>query len=178
MAQSAASPPRARAAAQGRSARVGQWLRRAAGSDGHERHTLELIGKSTLAATISWLIAYDVMHAVSPAFAPFSAILIMQVTVYQSVTQALRYVGAVSAGVALQAALGLLAGPDLLTFALVALVALSIGRWRPLGPQGPQVATAALFAFSAYVSASSSGQALTPAPCFPAGTPCSSTQTV
>ncbi|WP_371789820.1 aromatic acid exporter family protein [Streptomyces sp. NBC_01471] len=161
MAQSAASPPRARAAAQGRSARVRQWLRRAAGSDGHERHTLELIGKSTLAATISWLIAYDVMHAVSPAFAPFSAILIMQVTVYQSVTQALRYVGAVSAGVALQAALGLLAGPDLLTFALVALVALSIGRWRPLGSQGPQVATAALFAFSTYVSASSSGQALT-----------------
>lgn len=160
MTQAAASPPRTRVAAQGWSARVGQWLRRAARSDGHERHTLALIGKSTLAAGISWVIAHDLMQATSPAFAPFSAVLIMQVTVYRSVTQALRYVGAVSVGVALQAALGLLAGPDLLTFVLMALFALTIGRWRPLGSQGSQVATAAFFAFSTYVSASSSDQAL------------------
>ncbi|MET7921559.1 aromatic acid exporter family protein [Streptomyces avermitilis] len=161
MTQAAASPPRTGVVAQGRPARVGQWLRRAARSDGPERHTLALIGKSTLAAGISWVIAYDLMQATSPAFAPFSAVLIMQVTVYRSVTQALRYVGAVSVGVALQAALGLLAGPDLLTFVLVALFALAIGRWRPLGSQGSQVATAAFFAFSTYVSASSSDQALT-----------------
>ncbi|MGW7049238.1 FUSC family protein [Streptomyces avermitilis] len=161
MTQAAASPPRTRVAAQGWSARVGQWLRRAVRSDGPERHTLALIGKSTLAAGISWVIAHDLMQATSPAFAPFSAVLIMQVTVYRSVTQALRYVGAVSVGVALQAALGLLAGPDLLTFVLMTLFALAIGRWRPLGSQGSQVATAAFFAFSTYVSASSSDQALT-----------------
>ncbi|OON82812.1 aromatic acid exporter family protein [Streptomyces tsukubensis] len=161
MTQSAAAPHRTRAAEQGRAARAAQWFRRAASSDGHERHTLELIGKSTLAAAVAWVISYDVLNATSPAFAPFSAVLIMQVTVYQSVAQALRYVGAVTVGVAVQAALGLLAGPDLLSFVLVALAALAIGRWRPLGSQGSQVATAAFFAFSTFVSATSTSEGLT-----------------
>ncbi|GCD32869.1 FUSC family protein [Streptomyces chrestomyceticus JCM 4735] len=140
-------------AEQGRFARVRQWWTRAWGSAGHERHTLLLIGKSTLAATVAWVFSYNVLDAESPAFAPFSAVLIMQVTVYQSLLQLLRYVGAVATGVAVQAVLGYLAGPDLLTFALVAVVALTIGRWPALGSQGSQVATAAFFAFSTYVSA-------------------------
>ncbi|MFJ8677685.1 aromatic acid exporter family protein [Streptomyces sp. NPDC093589] len=139
--------------AQGWTARVEQWWQRAWGSAGHERHTLLLIGKSTLAATGSWVISYNLLNAQSPAFAPFSAIVIMQVTVYQSLLQSLRYVGAVVTGVAVQAALGFLVGPELLTFALVALVALIIGRWPALGSQGSQVATAAFFAFSTYISA-------------------------
>lgn len=72
--------------------------------------------------------------------------------------QALRYVGAVVLGVGLQGLLGALAGPGLFTFVLVALAALAIGRWRPLGPQGSQVATAALFAFSTYVAATSNSE--------------------
>lgn len=151
----------ARAAApQGRRARARQWLARAKGSAGHERHTLELIGKSALAASLSWFVAYDLMAAVSPAFAPFSAVLIMQVTIYQSLLQALRYLGAVAAGVCVQAVLGLLAGPDLLTFVLVAVIAMSIGRWRRLGSQGSQVATAAFFAFSTYAAATGNAQRL------------------
>lgn len=157
MTEGAAGTQRTQPAAQGWAARVGQWFRRA-GSDGHERHILTLIAKSTLAATVAWVLAHDVMAAKSPAFAPFSAVLIMQVTVYQSLLQALRYVGAVAVGVALQGVLGLLAGPHLLTFVLVALVALAIGRWRPLGSQGSQVATAAFFAFSTYIAATSNGE--------------------
>ncbi|QFR97477.1 hypothetical protein GBW32_02780 [Streptomyces tsukubensis] len=111
-----------------------------------------LVAKSTLAAALSWIISFYVMDARSPAFAPFSAVVIMQVTVYQSVVQSLRYVGAVAAGVAVQAALGFTTGPELLTFLAVAVIALSIGRWRVLGTQGPQVATAAFFAFSTYIS--------------------------
>ncbi|MGW7079734.1 hypothetical protein [Streptomyces sp. NPDC054866] len=132
--------------------RVGQWWGRAFGYAGPERDTLLLIGKSTLAATLAWVVSFSVLDAQSPAFAPFSAVMIMYVTVYQSVLQSLRYVGAVAAGVAVQAALGFLAGPDLLTFVLVAVIALSIGRSRMLGVQGPQVATAAFFAFSTYSS--------------------------
>lgn len=142
-------------------ARAGQWWRRAVGSAGHERHTVLLIAKSTLAATIAWVISYDLLHAQSPAFAPFSAVLIMQVTVYQSLTQALCYVGAVAAGVALQAALGFLAGPHVVTFALVALVALAIGRWPALGAQRAQVATAAFFAFSTYTTATGALEKIT-----------------
>ncbi|MFC8595491.1 FUSC family protein [Streptomyces atroolivaceus] len=138
----------------GRLTAVTQWWQRAFSYAGDERETLLVIGKSTLAAGLAWLIAYDVLDARSPAFAPFSAVLIMQVTVYRSVVQSLRYVGAVVAGVLVQAALGFLAGPDLLTFVLVAAIALTIGRWRVLGVQGPQVATAAFFAFSTYTSSS------------------------
>ncbi|MFD7507185.1 aromatic acid exporter family protein [Streptomyces sp. NPDC059850] len=128
---------------------------------GPERHTLLLIGKSTLAATLAWFIAADLLHAQSPAFAPFSAVLIMNVTVYQSIAQSLRYVAAVVTGVAVQAALGFLAGPDPVTFVLVAAIALTIGQWRALGAQRSQVATAAFFAFSTYVSATSNTERAT-----------------
>ncbi|OON71438.1 FUSC family protein [Streptomyces tsukubensis] len=138
---------------QGRFARTAQWWAWALRYAGSERHALILIGKSTLAATIAWMISFYALDAQSPAFAPFSAVTIMYVTVYQSVTQSLRYVGAVTAGVAVQAVLGFLTGSDLLTFALVAVITLSIGRSRVLGAQGPQVATAAFFAFSTYTSA-------------------------
>ncbi|MGP3988867.1 FUSC family protein [Streptomyces sp. 3N207] len=138
--------------------RARQWLSRAKSSAGHERHTLELIGKSTLAAAASWFVAHDLMAAQTPAFAPFSAVLIMQVTIYQSLLQALRYLAAVCAGVCVQGVLGFLAGPDLLTFVVVALIAMTIGRWQRLGSQGTQVATAAFFAFSTYVSATGNPQ--------------------
>ncbi|MFH9613554.1 aromatic acid exporter family protein [Streptomyces pratensis] len=144
----------------GKLAELSQWWRRAVAYSGDERDTLLVIGKSALAATLAWVIAYNGLNARSPAFAPFSAVLIMQVTVYRSVLQSLRYVGAVVAGVLVQAALGFLAGPDLLTFVLVALIALTIGRWHVLGVQGPQVATAAFFAFSTYTSSSGDAQRL------------------
>lgn len=128
---------------------------------GHERQTLALVGKCTLAATVAWFVAYDLMSTPAAAFAPFSAVLIMQVTVYPSLVQSLRYVGAVCAGVALQAAFGLAFGPGVVAFALVALVALAIGQWRSLGAQRTQVATAAFFAFSLYVTADGTAGRLT-----------------
>ncbi|MFR9674937.1 FUSC family protein [Streptomyces sp. TR06-5] len=155
--ETGASGPR-RAAALGHRARTVQWVHRAVGADGHERHTVLMVVKSALAAVVAWWIAHRLMAAGSPSFAPFSAVLIMQVTVYQSMIQTLRYIGAVSAGVAVQGVLGYLVGPDLLTFALVAVIALVIGRWRALGSQGSQVATAAFFAFSTYIAATSSGE--------------------
>ncbi|EST37156.1 hypothetical protein N566_14545 [Streptomycetaceae bacterium MP113-05] len=142
-----------RAAPLGRSSRIRQWWKRAASAGSHEQNTVLVVVKSALAACVAWTLAHRVMHAQFPAFAPFSAVLMMQVTVYQSVAQALRYVGAVVVGVALQGVLGFAAGPDLATFALVAVVALAIGRWRPLGSQGSQVVTAAFFAFSAFLTA-------------------------
>lgn len=142
-------------AAQGWFDRVRQWWQRAREVPGYERHALLLVLKSTLAATLAWMVSYYALDAPSPAFAPFSAVLIMQVTVYQSLLQSLRYLAAVAAGVAMVACLGFLGGPDLLTFVLVALVGLTIGRWPALGAQGPQVATAAFFAFSTYAAATS-----------------------
>ncbi|WPO73142.1 FUSC family protein [Streptomyces sp. KN37] len=133
---------------------AGAWLGRAWTSPGHERNTVLMMCKSALAATVAWWIAHDLLHAKSPAFAPFSAVLIMNVTVYQSVWQAVRYTGAVTVGVAVQAVLGFLIGPDLFVFPLVALIALAVGQWPVLGEQRSQVATAAFFAFSTYATAS------------------------
>jgi hypothetical protein len=145
---------------QARAARVSQWLRRAANPNSSERQTLTLIGKSALVASVSWYIAHDLIGARSPAFAPFSAVLIVQITAYQSLLQALRYVCAVSVGVSLQGAFGTFIGPNLLSFVLVALIAAFIGRWRRLGSQGSQVTTAAFFAFSTYAAAAGQSQGL------------------
>ncbi|WP_420036384.1 FUSC family protein [Streptomyces sp. cg28] len=129
------------------------WLRSAAGASGHERDTVLLIGKCVLASTLSWWIAHAVLNATSPAFAPFSAVLTMNVTVSKSLWQTLRHIAAVIVGVGVQAVIGFTAGPDLFAFALVGVVALSLGQWHRLGEQGPQVATAAFFAFSTYAAA-------------------------
>ncbi len=119
-----------------------------------------MLGKSTLAATAAWWVAQDLLSATSPAFAPFSAVLVMNATVYRSLWQAVRYAGAVVVGVAVQGALGFLIGPELFVFPLVAVIALTIGQWPVLGEQRTQVATAAFFAFSTYSAASSTGERL------------------
>lgn len=157
MTAAAGVPRRTGRALRDRGARVRAWLGRAVSSSGAEREHVVITVKSALAAWLSWLIAYDVMGAKSAAFAPFSAVWMMQVTVYQSVVQSLRYVAAVSAGVTLQALFGFFVGPDLVTFAVVALAALAIARWPALGAQGAQVATAAFFAFSTYLAATTVG---------------------
>lgn len=141
--------------------RMREWFARAKRSDGPERQTVELVLKSALAATVAWFVANNLIAADSPAFAPFSAVVIMQVTVYQSLLQSLRYVAAVCVGVALQGGLGLAFRPGVVTFALVALAALVISQWRRLGAQRTQVATAAFFAFSMYVSGSGTAERLT-----------------
>ncbi|PXY36972.1 hypothetical protein BA062_13810 [Prauserella flavalba] len=156
MAEHTGTRPRpAGAPGRGRAARLRQWLGRALSGSGQERHAVVFVGKSTLAATAAWAVAYHVLQAESAAFAPFSAVLMLQVTVYQSVWHSLRYVAAVAAGVAVQLVFGFLFGTGLATFALVAATAATIGRWRRLGSEGAQVGTAAYFAFSTFVSAAS-----------------------
>nr|WP_309032281.1 aromatic acid exporter family protein [Streptomyces alfalfae] len=143
------------------SGRAWEWWQRALETPGYERHAVLLIFKSTLAATLAWFLSYDVLNTPSPAFAPFSAVLIMQVTVYRSLLQALRYLAAVTVGVSMVAGVGFMIGSDLLTFVLVAVVGLTIGRWPALGSQGSQVATGAFFAFSTYALASTDSQKIT-----------------
>ncbi|MBK1783684.1 FUSC family protein [Prauserella cavernicola] len=153
-------PQRTEVAQQGRPARVRQWTTRALGTDGHERHLVAFVLKSTIAATAAWAVSYYALDAESAAFAPFSAVLMLQVTVYQSVWHSLRYVAAVAAGVAVQLVFGFVLGAGLATFALVAVTAAVIGRWRRLGTEGAQVSTAAYFAFSTFVTAASGAERL------------------
>ncbi|MEU6994710.1 aromatic acid exporter family protein [Streptomyces sp. NPDC046465] len=111
------------------------------------------MAKSVLASTLAWWVAHDWLNATSPAFAPFSAVLTMNITIYRSVWQTLRYIAAVILGVAVQSAIGFTAGPDLFAFIVVAVIALALGQWSALGEQRSQIATAAFFAFSTYAAA-------------------------
>ncbi|WP_017616347.1 FUSC family protein [Nocardiopsis salina] len=129
------------------------WLVRAQRSGSNEFNTVLGVLKGALAASVSWYVAQELISAEMPAFAPFTAVLMMQVTVYRSVVQSMRYIGAVLLGVGIQAFLAFTAGPDVLTFAAVALITLAIGHLRFLGAQGPQVPTAAFFAFSTFLTA-------------------------
>jgi uncharacterized membrane protein YgaE (UPF0421/DUF939 family) len=110
-----------------------------------------LIVKSGIAATAAWMLAEVVLQAPSATFAPFSALLMVQVTVAQSVDQSLRYGAAVVGGVLLAGLVTPLLGPGVTTFAVLMLMALLIGRWHKLGSQGSQVAVAALFAYASFV---------------------------
>ncbi|SHJ44181.1 Aromatic acid exporter family member 1 [Nocardiopsis flavescens] len=141
-------------------ARVRRWCHRAAAYEGQERETAVLVLKAALAATLSWLVAHGLMGAATPAFAPFAALLMVEVTLYRSMLRSLRMVGAVLLGIALVTALAVLAGTGPAVFALAALAALVLGRWRRLGDQGNQVATAAFFAFATFVSLTGPGELL------------------
>ncbi|MEU9182328.1 aromatic acid exporter family protein [Streptomyces sp. NPDC048550] len=81
-------------------------------------------------------------------FAPFTALVALQATVYRSVRDCLQYVLAMAAGATLAASLAALAGVHGWTFGILTLVALCVGKVRRLGQQGTQVAIVGFFAFS------------------------------
>lgn len=128
---------------------------------GYERETAMLVLKSLISATVAWVLADYVLNLTSPAFAPFTAVLMVQATVFQSLRQSLQYLLAVMLGVGIEGGLGFALGPSVATFILMGLLALLLARWRRLGSQGSQVATAAFFAYSTFVAATSAGQRLT-----------------
>lgn len=131
-------------------------LRRASGHAGPDRDVLLLIVKSVVAATAAWVLANNLMGAPSATFAPFTALLMVQATISQSLDQSARYAGAMVFGVVLAGLLTPLLGGTTVTFAVLILVALVLGRWRKLGHQGPQVGVAALFAYSSFTQAGGS----------------------
>ncbi|MFW5417679.1 hypothetical protein J0910_13790 [Nocardiopsis sp. CNT-189] len=133
--------------------RARRRLRRLRDSRSRERAEVVLLVKCTVAAGLSWFIASTLMQAASPAFAPFTAVMMVQATIYRSIAASWRYVAAVTAGVVVQGALGFLFGPAFPTFLLVALVALALSRLPALGAQRTSVATAAFFAFSQFTMA-------------------------
>lgn len=130
--------------------RLSGSVRRGLGHPGPDRDVLLTIVKSVVAATAAWLIANNVLGAPSATFAPFTALLMVQATVSQSLDQSARYAGAMVFGVVLAGLLTPLFGAAIWTFAGLILIALVLGRWRKLGQQGPQVGVAALFAYSSF----------------------------
>lgn len=120
------------------------WERR-----GYERETSVLILKSALAATLALAVGMPLDPSGSfVGFAPFSALLIVQPSVYGAVQQSWRYVAAVVAGALFAGAGGLTVGLETWSFALAVLAALVLGQVRLFGGQGKQVPVVAAFALA------------------------------
>ncbi|MFD9303196.1 aromatic acid exporter family protein [Streptomyces sp. NPDC060048] len=135
---------RVRAAVTGRI----EYLRRAARGPGSERDDLALGAKSVVAAMAAWVIARYLLPPTVSTFAPFTALVALQATVYRSVRDCVQYLAAMAAGAALAASLAAVAGIHGWTFGLLTLTALGLGRIERFGQQGTQVAIIGFFAFS------------------------------
>ncbi len=124
------------------------YLRRAVRGAGGERDEVLLVAKTVVAAMAAWVLARHLLPPAVSTFAPFTALVALQATVYRSVRDCLQYVVAVAAGATLAATLAAVAGIHGWTFGLLTLIALCIGRVRRFGQQGIQVAIVGFFAFS------------------------------
>ncbi|WP_078893364.1 FUSC family protein [Streptomyces sp. NRRL F-2580] len=125
-----------------------EYLRRAAHGPGSERDDLILVIKSVVAAMAAWVIARYLLPPTVSTFAPFTALVALQATVYRSVRECVQYLLAMAAGAALAASLAAVAGIHGWTFGLLTLIALFLGRSERFGQQGTQVAIIGFFAFS------------------------------
>ncbi|MFF8265586.1 aromatic acid exporter family protein [Streptomyces virginiae] len=125
-----------------------EYVRRAARGPGSERDDLTLVAKSVVAAMAAWVIARYLLPPTVSTFAPFTALVALQATVYRSVRDCVQYLVAMAAGAALAACLAAAAGIHGWTFGLLTLIALCLGRIERFGQQGTQVAIIGFFAFS------------------------------
>ncbi|MGW2304392.1 FUSC family protein [Streptomyces sp. NPDC001809] len=124
--------------------RVGRGLR----SPGPERDDLVLGVKSVGAATVAWTLARHLLPATVTTFAPITVLVVLQATVYRSLRECARYLMAMAAGAVLAATLAAWAGIHWWAFGFLVLLGMVVGRFRPFGAQGTQVAVVGLFAFS------------------------------
>ncbi|WP_133259056.1 aromatic acid exporter family protein [Mycolicibacterium sp. GF69] len=122
-----------------------------------DREAVLALVKAVIACTTAWLLATRVFEASYATFAAFSALMLVEITIADSVAKAVRYTAAMLAGIGLAGAAVWLWGVALWLFPAILIVALVIGRWRRLGSQGINVAVAGIFAYGAF--ALSSGNA-------------------
>ncbi|WP_037570216.1 aromatic acid exporter family protein [Phaeacidiphilus oryzae] len=127
---------------------VAAYTGRALRHPGYERDDLLLQAKAVFAATLAWWAASVAGLSTVGAFAPLTALLALQQTVYHSLRETVRYVLAMVLGAALAAAFGGTAGVHTWTLAPLVLVALLLAKAPGLGAQRAQVPVIALFAFA------------------------------
>ncbi|MFF4169424.1 aromatic acid exporter family protein [Streptomyces sp. NPDC001744] len=84
--------------------------------------------RSTVAATISYVVALHLSSEPAPLTAPLTALLVVQVTLYSTLVMSLRRVNAVVVGVLIAIAFSVLVGLTWWSLALIILAALVVGR--------------------------------------------------
>ncbi|MER7124073.1 aromatic acid exporter family protein [Streptomyces goshikiensis] len=126
----------------------GRYVRRAVAEPGLERDDLLLNGKCVVAAMVAWVLARYLLPPIVSTFAPFTALVALQATVYRSARDCTQYLLAMAAGTTLAATLAATVGIHGWSFGLLTLLGLWAGRARRLGQQGTQVTIVGFFAFS------------------------------
>jgi uncharacterized membrane protein YgaE (UPF0421/DUF939 family) len=107
-------------------------------------HDVTQLVKTVVAAVVAWVLAAEVLDLPQPFLAPWAALLVVHATVYRTVAQGARQVGATVAAVLLAATVGGLLGLDTLSVAVLLAAAMVLGRLRWLGDESTTLTTTAL----------------------------------
>jgi uncharacterized membrane protein YccC len=100
--------------------------------------------KTTLAAMMSYLVADMIGTSDKPVLAPLTALLVIQVTMYDTVRQSVQRVASVLAGVLVAVGVAALVGLSWWSLGAVVAVSLLLGRVLRLGPQLLEVPISAM----------------------------------
>jgi hypothetical protein len=112
------------------------------------------IAKTTLAAVLAWAAARWLTMAHSAVWmGPATAVIVVQATVYRSLANGVRRVGAVTVGVMIAGMVGRLLGLNAISLFLIVPSALLAARWRRIGDHGPDIVTTAVLMLSYGASA-------------------------
>ncbi len=109
-----------------------------------ERDAFVQTAKAAVAAAVAWGIASHVRGVHDPVLASVAALVVVQVTLYQSVRRAIQYSLGIVAGMVAALAIGRYLGINMLTMSLVVVAGLVLGRTMQLGTQVTQVAVTGL----------------------------------
>jgi len=112
------------------------------------RDQVLLAAKTAIAAGLAWVAALAADPHSRPYFAPLAVLLIVQPTVYDSLSRAFQRVAGVVVGVAAALAVSRVLGPSAWSIGIIIFVGLLVGWTARLGPQGVvQVPVSALLVF-------------------------------
>ncbi|GLF96991.1 FUSC family protein [Streptomyces yaizuensis] len=100
--------------------------------------------RATAAATLAYVAALWLSSEPAPLTAPLTALLVVQVTLYSTLTTSVRRVNSVVAGVLVASAFSLLVGLSWWSLGLIVLASLAIGYVVRVGEFVPEVAISAM----------------------------------
>lgn len=100
--------------------------------------------RSTAAATIAYVVALRLSREPVPLTAPLTALLVVQVTLYSTLTTGIRRVNAVVVGVVIAIGFSVLVGLSWWSLGLIILSALVVGRFARVDEFVPEVAISAM----------------------------------
>ena len=107
-----------------------------------------LAAKIAIAASVAWVAAEATHPESAPYFAPLAVLLIVQPTVYDSVSRAIQRVAGVVLGVVVALGLSRVIAPSAWSIGIIIFLGLLVGWAARLGPQGVvQVPVSAMLAF-------------------------------